>query len=48
VYLKDDGQGLTNYTGELTALQLISRREVTIVIGTPPAQIPTYAWGTEQ
>ena len=47
VYVKDDGQGLTEYTGDLAALELVSRREVTIVIGTPPAQIPTYAWGTE-
>ena len=48
VYVKDDGQGLTEYTGDLAALELVSRREVTIVIGTPPAQIPTYAWETEQ
>ena len=48
VYVKDDGQGLTEYTGDLAALELVSRREVTIVIGTPPAQIPTYAWGTER
>jgi len=48
VYVKDDGEALTEYTGDLSALELISRREVTIVIGTLPAAIPTYAWGTEQ
>ena len=29
-------------------LEFASRREITIVIGTPPAAIPTYDWGTEQ
>ena len=48
VYVKDDGQGLVEYTGDIAALEFASRREITIVIGTPPAAIPTYAWGTEQ
>jgi hypothetical protein len=46
VYVKDEGQGLVEYTGDLSALELLSRREVTIVIGSPPAAIPTYDWGT--
>jgi hypothetical protein len=44
IYVKDDGQALTEYTGDPAALELKSRREVTIVIGTPPAAIPTYNW----
>jgi hypothetical protein len=47
VYFKDDGQPLVQYTGDPAALELRSRREVTIVIGTPPAAIPTYDWGIE-
>ena len=34
--------------GDIAALEFASRREITIVIGTPPAAIPTYDWGTEQ
>jgi hypothetical protein len=48
VYVKDDGQGLVEYTGDIAALEFASRREITIVIGSPPAAIPTYVWGTEQ
>jgi len=48
VYVKDDGQGLVEYSGDIAALEFASRREITIVIGTPPAAIPTYDWGTEQ
>jgi hypothetical protein len=44
VYVKDDGEGLVEYTGDLSILKLISRREITIVVGTPPAAIPTYVW----
>jgi hypothetical protein len=48
VYVRDDGGTLAEYTGDLAALELTSRREITIVIGTPPTAIPTYDWGTEQ
>jgi hypothetical protein len=49
IYVKDasDTQ-VTEWTGDPAALELISQREITIVVGTPPAQIPTYIWGDRQ
>jgi hypothetical protein len=34
----------TQYTGDLASLPLSDKSEVTLVVGTPPAQIPTYTW----
>lgn len=43
VYVNDGGK-LTHYTGCLCALALPVHGEITIMIGTPLAQIPTYTW----
>jgi hypothetical protein len=40
----NDGGTLTQYTGNLPDLELTPHREITIVLGTPLTQIPTYAW----
>jgi hypothetical protein len=40
----NDGGALTQYTGDPASLVLPAHGEVTIEIGTPLAQIPTYAW----
>lgn len=40
----NDGGTLTQYTGDLAGLVLPAHGEVTIEIGTPLTQIPTYAW----
>lgn len=39
-----NGGVLTQYTGDLASLVLPAHGEVTIAIGTPLTQIPTYAW----
>jgi hypothetical protein len=38
------GGVLTQYTGDLASLVLPTHGEVTIVLGTPLTQIPTYTW----
>ncbi|SAK98647.1 hypothetical protein AWB77_05873 [Caballeronia fortuita] len=38
------GGTLSKYTGDLASLVLPQKGEVTLVVGTPPAQIATYAW----
>lgn len=43
VYVVDDGVA-SEYTGDLTALQLISRRHITIQLGTPITAIPQFTW----
>ncbi len=43
VYI-NDGNGLVPYTGDPASLPLTSHREITIVLGTAPSQIPTYQW----
>jgi hypothetical protein len=40
----NDGGTLTKYTGDLASLPLPPHGEVTIMIGTPLTQIPTYTW----
>ncbi len=40
----NQGGTLTQYTGDLASLPLPPGGEVTIMIGTPLAQIPTYTW----
>lgn len=40
----NNGGTLTRYTGDLTNLVLPPQGEVTLVIGTPLTQIPTYTW----
>jgi hypothetical protein len=40
----NSGGMLTQYTGDLASLVLPEHGEVTLVIGTPVMQIPTYAW----
>jgi hypothetical protein len=39
-----DGATLTPYSGNLSDLALVPNREITIVLGSPLTQIPTYAW----
>ncbi|WP_321798340.1 hypothetical protein [Caballeronia sp. J97] len=38
------GGTLSKYTGDLASLVLPQHGEVTLVVGTPPAQIATYTW----
>ncbi|WP_244817151.1 hypothetical protein [Caballeronia sp. Lep1P3] len=38
------GGTLTQYTGDLASLVLPAHGEVTLAIGTPPAQVATYTW----
>ena len=40
----NDGGNLVEYTDDPAALQLLPQREITIVVGTPLQQIPTYQW----
>jgi hypothetical protein len=40
----NNGGTLQQYTGDLASLSLTQHAEVTLVVGTPPAQIATYAW----
>lgn len=40
----NNGGTLTQYTGDLSKLVLPPNGEVTLMIGTPLAQIPTYTW----
>jgi hypothetical protein len=42
-YVNDAGT-LTQYTGDLSALTLLPKREITIVVGSALTQIPTYTW----
>ncbi|HEY8100386.1 MAG TPA: hypothetical protein VIF82_06500 [Burkholderiaceae bacterium] len=35
---------LTKFTGDLTTIPLKPHSEITLLIGTPPTQVPTYAW----
>ena len=43
VYVNDGGT-LSTYTGDLASLVLPTQGEITIVLGTPLTQIPTYTW----
>ncbi|HEX2583678.1 MAG TPA: hypothetical protein VHL14_01000 [Steroidobacteraceae bacterium] len=43
VYITDNGV-VTQYTGDLSAIELLSHREITIQIGTPITEIPAYMW----
>ncbi len=43
VYVNNAGM-LSTYTGDLASLVLPTQGEITIVLGTPIAQIPTYTW----
>ncbi|HJR69286.1 MAG TPA: hypothetical protein VKA43_04545 [Gammaproteobacteria bacterium] len=43
VYVTDNGV-VRESTGDLTALQLLSHREITIQVGTPVASIPQFSW----
>lgn len=40
----NDGGTLTPFSGDPNTIPLTAGREITIVIGNPPAQIPTFAW----
>jgi hypothetical protein len=40
----NDGGTLTQFIGDPSTIALTPGREITVQIGTPPAQIPTYAW----
>lgn len=42
-YIEDDGK-LQQYTGDPTQIDLLAHRSVTIQIGTPLSEIPTYDW----
>jgi hypothetical protein len=43
VYVVEDGAA-TEYTDDLAALELESHRDITIQIGTPITEIPTFTW----
>jgi len=43
VYVTDSNI-VTQYTGDLNAIELLSHREITIQIGTPISFIPNYTW----
>jgi aspartate 1-decarboxylase len=43
VYLVDDGV-VSEYDGDLAAIELTSRRQITIQIGTPIAEVPSFTW----
>ena len=43
VYATDNGI-VREYTGALADLQLLSKREITIQVGTPIAAIPQFSW----
>jgi hypothetical protein len=40
----NDGGTLTKYTGDLAAIPLQAHREITLLLGSAPSQIPTYKW----
>jgi hypothetical protein len=40
----NNGGTLVKYTGDLTTIPLTSHSEITLLLGTPPAQVPTYTW----
>ena len=48
VYINDSGDpaGPRLYTGDIREVEFASRREITIQIGTPLAELQTYDWGT--
>ncbi|MGN6388057.1 MAG: hypothetical protein ACTHL1_00970 [Burkholderiaceae bacterium] len=43
VWVNDNGT-LSQYTGDPAQLQLTPGRDISIVVGTPPAEIANYAW----
>lgn len=43
VYINDDGK-LSLYKGDPADIELSKHREITIVVGTPVTQIPSYKW----
>jgi hypothetical protein len=43
IYVNDDG-ALTQYTGDPASLVLKPHTEITVMIGTPVTQVPTYTW----
>jgi hypothetical protein len=45
-YVTDNGVA-REATGDLTALQILSHREITIQVGTPIASIPQFTWTGE-
>ncbi len=44
VYVTDNNV-VSQYTGDLAAIELLSHREITIQLGTPITEIPSYTWG---
>jgi hypothetical protein len=43
VYITDNNV-VSQYTGDLAMIELLSHREITIQIGTPIAEIPRFNW----
>jgi hypothetical protein len=43
VYLADDGV-VTEHTGDLAAIELVSHREITIQVGTAITEVPNFTW----
>lgn len=43
-FFVNDGGALTQFNGDPASIALTPNREVTIVVGNPPPQIPTYSW----
>jgi hypothetical protein len=44
VYIVDENGVLTQYDGDIAAVELKSHHQITIQIGTPITAIPTYTW----
>jgi hypothetical protein len=48
VYIVDEDEVVTEYTGDLADIALISHRQITIDIGTPSiSEIPNFTWSGE-
>jgi hypothetical protein len=43
VYILDMGQ-LSHYLGDPNEIEMTSHKEITLVIGTVPSEIPTFQW----
>jgi hypothetical protein len=44
VFIDDDGQSVTEYTGNLADIELKPHRSITIQVGSALAEIPSYRW----
>jgi hypothetical protein len=44
VYVHEDQQQPTEFTGDIRSIELTSHREITIVVGTPITTVPNFTW----